>query len=293
MIVPFRAGGPTDTVGRTLSEAMGRALGQQVVIEVVDGAGGTLGSQRVASADPDGYTILLNHIAMATTPTQYPNLPYDPLTDFAEIGLVTNVPMTLITRQRVPANDMPSLLNYIKGHLDTMTMAHAGIGSASDLCAMLFKQQTGLDITTVPYDGTAPAMLDLMGDFVDMMCDQTTSTVVNIQSGSVIGYMVTSPDRLKQVPNVPTFKEVGLDGLELNVWHGLWAPAGTPPEVIAKLNAAMKAALKDPKVLALFQRYATTVVPEDQQTPEALHAKVAEEIAHWKPIIEAAGELVQ
>lgn len=293
MVVPFRAGGPTDTIGRTISEAMSRNLGQQVQVQIVDGAGGTLGAQRVAEAAPDGYTILLYHVGMATTPTLYPNLAYDPLTDFAEIGLVTNVAMTLVGRQRLPIATWDQLIQYMTTRLDRVTMAHAGIGSASHLCAMLFSQLTGLDITTVPFVGTAEAMLDLQADFVDFMCDQTTSTVAAIQNGQVNGYVVTSPVRLEQIAEVPTFQEVGLDGFELNVWHGLWAPAGTPPEVIARLNEALRAALTDPQVLRTFALFATFPVPLEDQTPEALHAKVASEIEHWRPMIEAAGEFVR
>jgi tripartite-type tricarboxylate transporter receptor subunit TctC len=293
MIVPFRAGGPTDTVGRTLSAAMGRFLQQPVQVQIVDGAGGTIGAQRVAEAAPDGYTILLYHVGMATTPTLYPNLPYNPLTDFAEIGLATEVAMTLVTRQRLPVATWPQLRDYIAGHLDTFTMAHAGIGSASHLCAQLFKMVTGLDVTTIPFLGTAEAMLDLQADFVDMMCDQTTSTVASIQDGRVIPYVVTSPTRLDQIDNVPTYLEVGLDGFELSVWHGLWAPAGTPPEVIARLTQALQAALRDPQVLRTFALFATEPSPVADQTPEALRAKVEAEIEHWRPMLLAAGEFVQ
>ncbi|MCW5715727.1 MAG: tripartite tricarboxylate transporter substrate binding protein BugD [Bauldia sp.] len=293
MVVPFRAGGPTDTVGRLLSQAMSRNLGVQVQVQIVDGAGGTLGAQRVAEAAPDGYTILLYHVGMATTPTLYPNLGYDPLTDFAEIGLVTNVPMTLVGRQRLPVSTWEQLIAYMTNNIDRITMAHAGIGSASHLCAMLFSQLTGLDIVTVPFVGTAEAMLDLQADFVDFMCDQTTSTVAPIQSGSVIAYAVTSPVRLQQIPDVPTPAEVGLPGFQLDVWHGLWAPAGTPPEVVARLNEALRFALTDQQVLRTFALFATNPSPIEDQTPEALRAKVASEIELWRPLIEAAGEFVR
>lgn len=289
MIVPFRAGGPTDTVGRTLSASMSRHLGEQVVVQIVDGAGGTLGAARVAQAEPDGYTILLYHIGMATTPALFPNLPFDPLTDFTEIGLATEVPMTLVGRQRLPVGDFAQLVDYIDRRRDVVTMAHAGLGSASHLCAMLFQQALGIDITTIPYNGTAPAMLDLRADFVDMMCDQTTSTTAGIQSGGLIPYFVTNPTRLDQIAEVPTSTEVGLEGMELRVWHGLWAPAGTPPEIIAELNAALQFALADPEVLRVFDRFATEPSPIEDQTPEALRARVESEIAYWGAVIEAAG----
>ncbi|MGD9738804.1 MAG: tripartite tricarboxylate transporter substrate-binding protein [Bauldia sp.] len=294
MVVPFRAGGPTDTVGRTLSDAMGRFLGQQVQVQIIDGAGGTIGAQRVAEAAPDGYTILLYHVGMATTPTLFPDLPYDPLTAFAEIGLATEVPMTLVGRQRLPASSYEMLIGYLGENLDRMAMAHAGVGSASHLCALMFRQITGLDIVTVAYTGTAQAMLDLAGEFVDIMCDQTTSTTVNIQDGRVNGFFVTSPERLPQIRNVPTVAEVGLPPeMQMSIWHGLWAPAGTPPEIVQRLNEALRFALTDPQVLRTFDLFATTVSPLEDQTPEALRARVESEIEYWRPLIEAAGAFVE
>jgi tripartite-type tricarboxylate transporter receptor subunit TctC len=294
MIVPFQAGGPTDTLGRTLAAAMGRALGQQVQVEIVDGAGGTVGATRAAQAAPDGYTILLYHVGMATTPTLFPDLPYDPLTDFAEIGIVAEVPMVLVSRQRFPASSFDQLIAYVQSHLDSVTMAHAGIGSASHLCATVFQALTGLDIVTVPYSGTAQALLDLTGDFVDLLCDQTTSIASNIQDGRVKAFFLTQPERMDQISEVPTYQEVGLsDEMAISVWHGLWAPAGTPPEIIAKLNSAMQAALRDRQVIRTLSLFATQPAPLDEQTPEALHQRVADQIEYWRPILQAAGQYIQ
>jgi tripartite-type tricarboxylate transporter receptor subunit TctC len=290
IIVPFSAGGPTDTVTRLVAESMSKTLGQQIIVENVGGAGGTLGASRAAKADPDGYTLLLFHIGMATTATLYRNLPYDPKTAFAPVGLVTEVPMVLIARKDLPPNNLQELITYVKENKDTVTYANAGVGAASHLCGMLFMQEIETPLTTVPYKGTAPALTDLLGGQVDFMCDQTTNTTAQIKAGEVKAYGVFADQRLKALPDVPTVKEGGLEGASFGIWHGLYAPAGTPDAIVSELSEALKAALADPKVVDRFAELGTEPVPAEQATPAALQAKVVSEIDRWKPVIEKAGE---
>ena len=267
MIVPFAAGGPTDTAGRLVAEAMTQALGQQVIVENVGGAGGTLGAARVAKADPDGYTVLMYHIGQATSGSLYRKLPYDPATAFEPIGRVTDVPMTVIGRADLPPNNAQELIAYIREQKDQLTLANAGPGSSSHLCGMLLQAAIGVQMTTVPYKGTAPAMTDLLGGQVDLVCDQTTNTTGQIKSGKVKAYAVTTKDRVAALPDLPTLDEAGLPGFEMSVWHGLWAPEGTPPEAVQKLTAALAAALEDPKVIERFADLGTVPVPAEQVTP--------------------------
>jgi tripartite-type tricarboxylate transporter receptor subunit TctC len=289
IVVPFSAGGPTDTVTRLVAESMAKTLGQQIIVENVGGAGGTLGARRVAQAEPDGYTLLVHHIGMATSATLYRNLPYDPRTAFAPVGLITEVPMTLVARPDYPPANLGELIDYVKENADQVLYANAGIGAASQLCGMLFMQAIETQVTTVPYKGTAPAMTDLMGGQVDFMCDQTTNTTNPIEAGSVKAYAVFTEERLEALPDVPTATEAGLDGIQIGIWHGLYAPAATPPEVIAKLSDALKAALADENVVQRFAELGTAPVPPDAATPEALQEKLLSEIDRWKPVIEAAG----
>ena len=289
MIVPFAAGGPTDTVGRLVAEAMTKALGQQVIVENVGGAGGTLGAARVARADADGYTLLMYHIGQATSGSLYRKLPYDPLTDFAAIGRVTDVPMSVIARADLGPATARELIAFAHEQKDALTLANAGPGSSSHLCGMLLMSALGVPLTTVPYKGTAPAMTDMLGGQVDLMCDQTTNTTGQIKAGKVKAYAVTTADRVAALPDLPTLREAGLPGFEMSVWHGLWAPKGTPPAVVDKLEAALAAALKDPKVIERFADLGTVPVPPDQVTPAALDAQTTAETAKWRPIIQGAG----
>ena len=289
MIVPFAAGGPTDTVGRLVAEAMSKDLGQQVIVENVGGAGGTLGAARVAKADPDGYTLLMYHIGQATSSSLYRKLSYDPAADFAAIGRVTDVPMTIVGRADLAPNNAEELIAYVREHKDELTLANAGPGSSSHLCGMLFQSAVGVPLTTVPYKGTAPAMTDLLGGQVDLVCDQTTNTAGQIRSGKVKAYAVTTKDRVAALSDLPTLDEAGLPGFEMSVWHGLWAPAGTPPETIAKLTTALGHALEDPKVIERFADLGTVPVPAAEVTPVALPSQTAAETKKWQPIIAAAG----
>jgi tripartite-type tricarboxylate transporter receptor subunit TctC len=288
-VVPFTAGGPTDTVARLISEPMTASLGQQVIVENVGGAGGTLGAARVAKAEPDGYTLLLHHIGQATSVSLYRKLPYKPGEAFAPVGLVTDVPMTLVARADFPPNSVAELIEYLKANKDQVTLANAGIGSASHLCGMLLMDALDTPLTTVPYKGTGPAMTDLMGGQVDLMCDQTTNTSGQIKSGKIKGYAVTTPERLPVLPDLPTLDEAGLEGFEMTVWHGLYAPAGTPKDIVEKLSAALQVALKDPKVVERFAQLGTAPVAPEQATPAALDQHLAAEIEKWKPVIQSAG----
>ncbi|GIK99293.1 MAG: hypothetical protein BroJett029_35020 [Alphaproteobacteria bacterium] len=289
IVVPFSAGGPTDTVTRLVAEAMSQDLGQQIVVENVGGAGGTLGASRVAEAEPDGYTLLLAHIGMATSATLYRQLPYEPLEAFEYIGLVTEVPMTLVARKDFEPDTLQELIDYVKANADTVTYANAGIGAASHLCGMLFMDAIDTQLTTVPYKGTGPAMTDLLGGQVDFMCDQTTNTTKQIQAGEIKAYATTSPERLSNLPDLPTASEAGLDGFVVGVWHGLYAPKGTPAEAIARLSAALQTALQDPAVVERFAELGTAPASQSDATPEALKAKLESEIERWRPIIQEAG----
>jgi tripartite-type tricarboxylate transporter receptor subunit TctC len=289
MVVPFAAGGPTDTVTRLVSEVMSKDLGQQVVVENVGGAGGTLGAARVAKAAPDGYTLLLHHIGMSTSATLYRKLPYDTLKDFEYVGLVTDVPMTIVARANMEPKDLKGLIDYVKANKDKVTYANAGIGAASHLCGMLFMSAIETQLTTVPYKGTGPAMTDLLGGQVDFMCDQTTNTTNQIKGGKIKAYATTTAKRLTALPDVPTAEEGGLKGFQVGIWHGVYAPKGTPKEVIDRLSASLKKALQDDNVKARFAELGTEPMPQDQATPEALKAKLESEIARWAPVIKAAG----
>lgn len=288
VVVPFAAGGPTDTVARLIAEVMSQDLGQQVVIQNVGGAGGTLGAGQVATASNDGYTLLLHHIGMSTAPTLYRSLPYDPTTDFAPIGLVTSVPMTLVARKDFEPTTMEELLAYVKAEGENITYAHAGIGSASQLCGMLLMDAVDAQMTTVPYQGSGPAMTDIIGSQVDLICDQTTNTTSQIQAGEVKAYGVTAPERLDNLPDLPTTAEGGLE-LEIGVWHGLYAPAGTDAAVIARLETALQAALANEVVISRFAELGTEPVTAEEATPAALTDTLTSQIELWRGVIEEAG----
>jgi tripartite-type tricarboxylate transporter receptor subunit TctC len=289
IVVPFAAGGPTDTVTRLIADPMAADLGGEIVVQNVEGAGGTVAAEQVANAEPDGYTVLMHHIGMSTAPTLYPDLAYDPLEDFEMIGLVTEVPMTFIGSPEFEPNTMEELIAYVEENLDTVTYANAGVGAASQLCGLLFETATGLDLTEVPYDGTGPAMDDLLGNQVDFMCDQTTNTAERILAGEVKAYAVTTAEPIEALPDVPTTEEAGLGDLQVTVWHGLYVPAGTPQEVIEALNSALVAALADDNVISRMDELGTSPVAEDRVTPEAHREQLESQIELWRPIIEDAG----
>jgi len=289
MMVPFAAGGPTDTVARVTAQAMSKPLGQTVIVENKPSAGGILAPEQVKNAKPDGYTILIHHIGMATTVALYRQLRFNPLTDFEYIGLINEVPMTIIANEKVPAKDLKEFLAYIKANKDKVSYANAGIGAASHLCGMLFMSAIQTDFLTVPYKGTGPAMNDLLGGQVTFMCDQTTSTTSQIKGGKVKVYGVTAASRVASLPDVPTLQEQGLKGADVAIWHGLYAPKGTPKPVIDRLVGALQGALQDADVRKRFADLGATTFPVARATPAALQAHLKAEIDKWGPLIKKAG----
>ncbi|MBY0266152.1 MAG: tripartite tricarboxylate transporter substrate binding protein BugD [Burkholderiales bacterium] len=289
IVVPFAAGGPTDTLARNLAAHMTKTLKQQVIVENRAGAGGTLGVGVVAKSKPDGYQILLHHIGMSTAPTLYRKLPFNPLTDFEFIGQVADVPMTLIARTGLPPDNYKDFVNYIKANKDKLNLGNAGLGAASHLCGLLFLSRIQADIQTVPYNGTGPAMTALMGNQIDLMCDQTTNTTGPIQSGRVKVFGATTKKRIPSLPYVPTLQEQGLKDFEVAVWHGLYAAKGTPKPVLDKLNGALNAAIKDQQFKDSLVKLGAEAVTPDRATPESLAKHLKAEIEKWAPVIKAAG----
>lgn len=293
IVVPFAAGGPTDKVARDLAEVLRKGLNNQtVIIENVGGAGGTLGAAKVAKSAPDGYTLLLHHIGMATSPALYRNMPYKTLEDFEYVGLVNEVPMTLIGKPGLPANNFAELKTWLAANKGKINLANAGLGAASHLCGLLFQQAMGIDMTTVPYKGTAPAMTDLLGGQVDIMCDQTTNTTSQIEAGKVKAFAVTTlkPLTAPALAKLPTLDSQGLKGFNVTIWHGLYAPKGTPKAVVDTVNAALKTALKDPEFHKRQEALGAVIVTDNRVNP-AEHKKFVEaEINKWGPVIKAAGQ---
>ena len=292
IVVPFAAGGPTDKVARDLAEAMRKPLGgQSIIIENTAGAGGTIATNKVAKSPNDGYTLLLHHIGISTAPSLYRTLPFKTLDDFEYLGMINAVPMTLVARPSLPANNYAELAKWIDANKGRLNLANAGLGAASHLCGLLFQSALKVEMTTVPYKGTGPAMTDLIGGQVDIMCDQTTNTSGQIESGKVKAYAVTAAKRLTTpaLKNLPTLDEAGVKGFNVSVWHGLYAPRGTPKAVVDKINAALRAALKDPDFIKREEQLGAVVIT-DARTGGAEHKKFVEaEIAKWGPIIKAAG----
>jgi tripartite-type tricarboxylate transporter receptor subunit TctC len=289
MLVPFAAGGPTDTVARVVAQSMAKPLGQTVIVENKPSAGGILAPEQVKNSKPDGYTILIHHIGMSTVPALYRQLRFDPLKDFEYIGLINEVPMTVIANEKVPAKNLQEFLAYIKSNKDKVSYANAGIGAASHLCGMLFMSAIGVDLLTVPYKGTGPAMNDLLGGQVTFMCDQTTNTTSQIKSGKVKAYGVTAPQRVASLPDLPTLQEQGLKGADVAIWHALYAPKGTPKPVVDKLVSALQDTVKDESVKKRFADLGATTYPPEKATPAALQAHLKSEIDKWTPLIKKAG----
>ena len=296
-VVPFAAGGPTDRVARDLAEAMRKSMGggANFVVENVNGAGGTIGASKVAKASPDGYTLLLFHIGMASTPALYRKLSYKPLEDFEYLGMINEVPMTLIGKPQLPANTYRDFENYIRTNAGKMNIAHAGLGSASHLCGLMWQSAVKAKeaMTTIPFGGTAPAMNALVGGQVDVMCDQTTNTVGQIEAGRVKAFAVTTAKPLsnnKLLKDYPTLQEMGLKGFDLTIWHGLYAPKGTPPAVLTALNEGLKKALKDPDFIKKQEGLGAIVVTDKRVEPAAHKAFVAAEMDKLKAVVAAAGQ---
>jgi len=293
LVVPFAAGGPTDKVARDLAEVLRKGLNNQtVVIENVGGAGGTLGAGRVAKAAPDGYTLLLHHIGMATSPALYRKLPYNTLNDFEFLGMVNEVPMTLIGRTTLPANNYAELVTWMQANKGKINLANAGLGAASHLCGLLFQQGVQIEMTTIPYKGTAPAMTDLLGGQVDLLCDQTTNTTPQIEGGKVKAFAVTTSKRLTTpaLANLPTLDEAGLKGFNVSVWHGLYAPKGTPKAAQDMINAALRQALKDPEFIKRQEALGAVIVTDNRLNPVDHKKFVESEMVKWGAAIKAAGQ---
>ncbi len=296
-VVPFAAGGPTDRVARDLAEAMRKSMGgtANFVVENVNGAGGTIGAAKVSKAAPDGHTLLLHHIGMAAAPGLYRKLPYKPLEDFEYLGMINEVPMTIIGKPQLPANNYRDFENYIRANAGKLNIAHAGLGSASHLCGLMWQSAINAKeaMTTIPFSGTAPAMNALVGGQVDMMCDQTTNTTGQIEAGRVKAFAVTTAKPLsanKLLKDYPTLQEMGLKGFDLTIWHGLYAPKGTPPAALAQINTALKLALKDPDFMKKQDALGAVVVTDKRVDPVAHKAFVSSEINKLKTVIDAAGK---
>ena len=290
IVVPAAAGGPTDTISRITAQAMMKRLGQQITIENVGGAGGTLGTTRAARAEPDGYTLLIYHVGLATAATLYRNLSYDTRSAFTPIGLISDAAMTIIARSDYEPGSLNELIAHLKKPGVKASMGNAGVGSASHLCGMLFMSKTGVQITTVPYRGTGPVMNDLIGKQIDLSCDQATNTTGPILGKQVKGYAVTTKTRLKSLPDLPTADEAGLKGFELGVWHGLFGPKGLPAPVVAKLSEALRAAVQDPDLIKRFNDISTDAMRGDNATPAGAGRMLLSEIDRWAPIIKASGQ---
>ena len=289
LIVPFAAGGPTDVMARMIAIPMGKSLGHTVLVENAVGAGGTIGAAKVARAAPNGYTIFLHHMGMSTAPALYKKLSYDPLKDFEYIGQVADVPMTLLARKDFPAANFNEMQAYLKANKDKVSLANAGLGAVSHLCGLLFMSAIGVELTTVPFSGTGPAMNALLGGQVDLLCDQTTQTVPIIKDGRVKVFGVTTLNRLTALPNVPTLDEQGLKGFEVKVWHGMYAPKGTPQAVLDKVGVALRAAMADPAVKQRLTDLSSDIVSADKMTPAGLKSFLESETAKWGPVIKKAG----
>ncbi|MGE0312492.1 MAG: tripartite tricarboxylate transporter substrate-binding protein [Lautropia sp.] len=290
IIVPFAAGGPTDRVARALLPGLARALGEAVRVRNVGGAGGTVGATEAAQAPPDGRTLLLHHIGMATAPALYRRLPYDPQRDFAPVGRVVDVPMVLVVRAGFDASSAQDAVRAIRSARVSPLVAYAGLGAASHLCGMLLSSALGLDLIQIPYRGTGPALADLLADKVDLMCDQTTNTVGPITDGRLRGIAVTTPARLPSLPGLPTAAQVGIPDLRLSIWHGVFAPRDTPRAVLDTLARALQSALREPAFASTAAAFDARVASPLEATPAALGALLASETARWAPIIRRTGQ---
>lgn len=296
LVVPFSAGGPTDRVARDLAEALRKPLGNvTIVVDNAAGAGGSIGANKVAKAQADGHTLLVHHIGMATMPTLVRNIPFKVESDFEYLGLINDVPMTLIGKPALPASNYKELVGWINQNKGKINLGNAGVGSASHLCGMLFQSAIGVDMTAIPYKGTGPAMTDLMGGQIDLMCDQTTNTTGQIEAKKVKAYAVTSPKRLTTpaLKDLPTLQEMGLKDFNVSIFHGLYAPKGTPAAVVKKLNDALKVALKDPEFVKKQEGLGAVVVADKRMEPAEHKKFVQSEINKWSPLIKAANVYVE
>ena len=294
MIVPFAAGGPTDVIARVVGDHMSRTLGQQIVVENVAGAGGTTGITRAAQAQPDGYTLMMGHMGThGAAPALYPNLKYDPTKDFAPIGLAAGTPIVIVAKKDFPANDLTSLIEYLKKQGDKVNMAHAGPGSVSHITGILFDSMVGAKPTFVAYRGTGPALNDLMAGTVDFMTDQIVNVAPQIQGGNIKAFAIATPERSPALPTVPTTKEAGLPNYEVSAWNAIFAPKGVPQDVVAKLSDAFMKALDDETTRTRLLELGGVIPSKEERTPAALQKLVESEVARWTPVLKAAGATAQ
>ncbi len=294
MIVPFAAGGPTDVIARIVGEHMGKTLGQQVVIENVAGAGGTTGITRGKQAAADGYTIMMGHMGThGAAPALYPNLRYDPTKDFEEIGLAAGTPIVIVARKNFPAANLAEFAAYLKANTAKVNQAHAGVGSVSFTTCVLLSSQLAIKPAAVAYRGTGPALNDLVGGQVDYMCDQIVNLVEQIKGGAIRAYAIATPERSPSLPDVPTTKEAGLPDYQVSAWNAVFAPKGTPKEIVAKLNAALGAALDDGATRKRLLDLGSVLPAGAERSPAALATLVASEVTRWTPVLKATGAVGQ
>jgi len=289
LIVPFAAGGPSDALARVIGQAMSATLGQQIAIDNVTGAGGTLAAAKGAQARPDGYTLLLAHIGQSASVTLYRKLQYDPVGAFDTIGLIAEVPMVIVGRKDLPPKDIGELIAYIKANKDKVTYGNGGVGSASHFCGLLFMSAMQAEMTTVSYRGSAPAMLDVLGGRLDLLCDQTTTTTSHMKAATIKAYAVTMKARVPSAPELPTLSEAGLADFDLSVWYGLMVPKGTPKPIVDQLSAALKNAITDATVVKRLGEFGAQPVTAERATPESFAVFMRADVAKWAPVIKAAG----
>jgi tripartite-type tricarboxylate transporter receptor subunit TctC len=289
MIVPFAAAGPGDIIARLVAEAMKKSLGQEIIVMNVGGAGGTIGTARVAAAKPDGYTILLGHVGQSTMSGLYKSLPYDPIESFETIGLITDVPMTIVGKASFEAATLKAVVDYARANPDKLNYAHSGLGSVAHLCGLMLMSATKTRMTLIPYKGGGEVMKDLLSGQIDVYCEPATGTTQHIQANRIKGYAVTTRRRVSTLPDVPTTVEAGFPEVGITTWYGLYAPKGTPPASVDKLASALQAALKDSNVIARFAQLSMEPVPQDQATPAALSAKLKAETKYWSALLKEAG----
>jgi tripartite-type tricarboxylate transporter receptor subunit TctC len=289
LMMPYAAGGPGDTITRVIGQGMSRVMGRQFLVENTAGAGGTIGTAKVAGSPPDGHALLVMHFGHAANTALYPNLRYDAIRDFEPIGLIAESPMAFVAKKDFPAADFRQLIAHVKAGAEKVTQGHAGIGSASHLCGLLFLSALETTVTTVPYKGTAPALNDLVGGQFDFMCDQTLNVFQPVKAGLLKAFAATTRERLAVLPELPTAGEAGLPGFEITVWFAMYAPRGTPQPVIDKLAVTLREALKDPEVKSRLAGAGAETVASERATPEALRAHLKAEIDRWVPIIRKAG----
>lgn len=289
MVMPYAPGGPGDVITRVFAAAMQKPLGQQIVVDNPAGASGSIGSARVARAKPDGYTLLMIHVSHATNQAMFKSLPYHPVDDFEPIGRATSGPMLIAARNGFPAKNLNEFVAYAKANAPKISLAHAGIGSASHLCGLMLMNALGVRFNEIPYKGTGPALNDLLGGHVDLLCDQTSGTVPSIKAGKIQAYAAAGRTRIPSLPDMPAIAEAGVQGMEINISFGLYAPKGTPRPVLDKLSAALQAAVVDPEVRQRLEAMGISAVPVELARPEALRAHLKNEIDTLGGLLVKAG----